>query len=371
MKVETQHVPQDFITEILLRLPVKSLIRFKGVCKFWRSLISDPHFAKSHFELGAHSHRLALIKISHGIQTIDLDESLHSNPIYEPIKMDFSSTAIGIDIVGSCRGFLLLTLDERLYVWNPSTRAHNPIPSSHILDNYHLLYGFGYIYGFGYDSSKDDYLVVQVYAQYAEFFSLRTNMWKPIEGVADLPRLKLSTDLRPGLLFNEAIHWLSYNCDESTYVIIVFDLTQKRLVEIPQPYDTIPRLDEIARGGREPDCSLWVHGSFLSLSVFMWWTSTIEIWDMKKYKVESTWNKTLVLSSSSFTFNYSLLCSTKSGDIFMNNIGEVVKCRDKGNLLEPYCKYRDGDLEFHVPMYTESILSLPDVDVSEQSEEDD
>ncbi|KAL0382272.1 UNVERIFIED_CONTAM: F-box protein [Sesamum calycinum] len=35
----------DLLTEILLRLPIRSLIRFKLVCKHWHSLITTPHFS--------------------------------------------------------------------------------------------------------------------------------------------------------------------------------------------------------------------------------------------------------------------------------------------------------------------------------------
>lgn len=46
------HVPHELIIQILLRLPVKSLIHFKCVRKLWFSLISnDSHFANSHFQL--------------------------------------------------------------------------------------------------------------------------------------------------------------------------------------------------------------------------------------------------------------------------------------------------------------------------------
>ncbi|MCI27031.1 F-box/kelch-repeat protein, partial [Trifolium medium] len=41
-------LPFDLIGEILCRLPVKLLLQFQCVCKFWKSLISDPSFAKKH-----------------------------------------------------------------------------------------------------------------------------------------------------------------------------------------------------------------------------------------------------------------------------------------------------------------------------------
>ncbi|PNX63542.1 F-box/kelch-repeat protein, partial [Trifolium pratense] len=41
-------LPFDLIPEILSRLPVKILLQFGCVCKSWKSLISDPKFAKKH-----------------------------------------------------------------------------------------------------------------------------------------------------------------------------------------------------------------------------------------------------------------------------------------------------------------------------------
>ena len=58
-------LPQEIIIEILLRLPVKSLPSFKFVCKSWLSLISNPHFAKWHFERNAaHTEKLLFVNPS-------------------------------------------------------------------------------------------------------------------------------------------------------------------------------------------------------------------------------------------------------------------------------------------------------------------
>uniref|UniRef100_K4D590 F-box domain-containing protein n=1 Tax=Solanum lycopersicum TaxID=4081 RepID=K4D590_SOLLC len=40
--------PEEILVNILTRLPVKSLVRFKCVSKFWITLISDPYFTKKH-----------------------------------------------------------------------------------------------------------------------------------------------------------------------------------------------------------------------------------------------------------------------------------------------------------------------------------
>ncbi|RHN46418.1 putative F-box domain-containing protein [Medicago truncatula] len=51
-------LPFDLVLEILYRLPVKSLMQFKCVCKSWKSFISHPKFAKKHFCVSTKTHHL-------------------------------------------------------------------------------------------------------------------------------------------------------------------------------------------------------------------------------------------------------------------------------------------------------------------------
>ena len=41
-------LPTDVLYEVLLRLPAKELCRLRLVCRAWRSLTSDPGFARAH-----------------------------------------------------------------------------------------------------------------------------------------------------------------------------------------------------------------------------------------------------------------------------------------------------------------------------------
>lgn len=41
-------LPEELIVKILLKLPVKSLLQFKCVCKLWKTLISNTQFANNH-----------------------------------------------------------------------------------------------------------------------------------------------------------------------------------------------------------------------------------------------------------------------------------------------------------------------------------
>uniref|UniRef100_A0A0E0KPR4 F-box domain-containing protein n=1 Tax=Oryza punctata TaxID=4537 RepID=A0A0E0KPR4_ORYPU len=45
-------IPNDLvICEVLTRLPVKSLLRFRSVCRSWRNAVADPAFVRRHLEL--------------------------------------------------------------------------------------------------------------------------------------------------------------------------------------------------------------------------------------------------------------------------------------------------------------------------------
>ncbi|KAH6791124.1 hypothetical protein C2S51_006130 [Perilla frutescens var. frutescens] len=57
-----RHLPQELVLDILLRLPVKSLSRFKCVSKNWCSLIRSPSFVKQHFERNQEHLLIRLVK---------------------------------------------------------------------------------------------------------------------------------------------------------------------------------------------------------------------------------------------------------------------------------------------------------------------
>uniref|UniRef100_J3MBM7 F-box domain-containing protein n=1 Tax=Oryza brachyantha TaxID=4533 RepID=J3MBM7_ORYBR len=46
-------IPDDVAEQILLRLPVKSILRFRSVCKSWRAMVADPALRAPPFHGGA------------------------------------------------------------------------------------------------------------------------------------------------------------------------------------------------------------------------------------------------------------------------------------------------------------------------------
>jgi F-box interacting protein len=308
----------------------------------------------------------------------------------------------------SCRGLILLLRRPDIFcIWNPSTGFKKQIPFSPFdLKKVEILHAR--LYGFGYDESKDDYLVVLLsheptkenpFKSHFEIFSIRDNRWKVIEGT----HFPYFGD-REGLLLHRAIHWLTFRVDQEIYVIIAFDLMERKLFEIPLP-DHFNQEEYFNQEEQPIAFGLWIFGEFLSL----WaknYDDTDEIWVMKEYTLKSSWTKTLVLPRNFIpnfyfspicstnnryipNFYFSPICSTDNGDIigticsipdiyfnpicpinnddllFWNNNDDIIekvrdtrlmKINDKGQLLRRH-SFRNNLSD--IVMYTESLLSLP------------
>jgi len=363
-----RYLPLELIVQILLRLAVKSLIRFKCVCKSWFSLIShDPHFANSHFQITAKHSRRVLFMSNHVPTTLSLDfEALdydNDNAVYElpnPIpnyveplrhfKVDYRDTNSS-----SCRGFIFLRHNQDLFIWNPSTGVYKQIPlSANDSNSFHSLYGFGY------DQLRDDYLAVSVSVRSNKLmgyprlriFSLRDNTWKELEAPHS-PYVLYASNNIVGSLFNGAIHWFVVRGDIKRQVIIAFDLMDRKLLEMPVP-------DGFHHSSG--NCNLWVFGEFLSLWAKDYANKRVEIWVMNEYKVHSSWTKTLVLPIDGIsTLSFHPICSTKNGDIVgTDGVTQLLKYNDRGQLLQ-HGSFWDGPLPFgsQVTVYTQSLLPLP------------
>ena len=354
-------LPQELIIQILLRLPVKYLIHFKCICKLWFSVISDPRFANSHFQLNLAKHTrrfLCISALSPEIRSIDFDAFLNDAPVSPNFNCLLPGSYFPFEIKGSCRGFIFLYHHPNIYIWNPSTRSKRPIPMSSFNSEAYIN-----LYGFGYDQSRDDYIVVLlsnecnqflvgVPQSHLEFFSFRDNTWKEIEG-SDLPYIDNNGE-GEGVFLNGAIHWLASRHDLALDVIVGFALTERKLLEMPLPND----VDH----GALVHSGLWVFGEFLSIWAKDNANDTIEIWVMKEYKVHSSWTKTLVLPQHaipdhSINANYfHPIYFTENGDIIGKYGGtRLVKYNDKGQLLglHTFCNSPS-----EVVVYTESLLSL-------------
>ncbi|GMI79437.1 hypothetical protein HRI_001613000 [Hibiscus trionum] len=61
----SDYIPVQLIPEILNRLPVKSLLRFRSVCKSWNSLISHPSFISAHLQASLSNNNTPFLLLSY------------------------------------------------------------------------------------------------------------------------------------------------------------------------------------------------------------------------------------------------------------------------------------------------------------------
>ncbi|CAI8605982.1 unnamed protein product [Vicia faba] len=354
------HLPHELIIEILLRLPVKTLLRCKCVCKTWLSLISNPDFATRHFQLAA-SPTDRLVVITHNYPckflSIDFDAPLNHPSAYASLNFDFLTRGCA-EIGGSCRGFLFLHISTDFYIWNPSTGFHKQIPASPITihGSSMSMWDFSmFMYGFGYDSLRDDYLVVFGYYLHSdsssidfEIFSLRDNKWKLIPGDSLLPYASSGLCFEVGLFLNGALYWHVVNHEISKDVIIAFDLEEMVITEIRLPDEFCHPIDH----------NLMVFGGLIG--VWFREMDTFSLWVMQDNEGHSSWTKTLVFDILPALW-FCPVCLTNCGDIVgTNNSDRLVKINNKGQLLE---EHRSDHICYsyrsQMVVYTESLFSLP------------
>ncbi|XP_027351841.1 F-box/kelch-repeat protein At3g06240-like [Abrus precatorius] len=392
-KKNTFTLPHELIEEILLRLPVKSLLRFKSVCKSWLNLISDPQFAKSQFDLAAvKTHRLLLRSTNRSIKSLDIEASLRDDSSFlnlllpPPPLSPFLFHGVhheGVEILGTCRGLVLLLYRRGdIVLWNPSIGVHKRVSHSPFCGIVELfLQGFGHpvLYGFGYDASTEDYCIIFIatainYQTVIEIFSMKANSWSSVkrEGVASFPYELLGFEFRAGLHLNGAIHWLVLSEIKKERVIIGFDLMEKVLFEIPLPDELIPEpefwLFPPMYGLCRPRLRV-MRGCLALCYPGAWKGDEIEIWVMEQHRVASSWTKSIVVSTSRNIPHKSFfpLCFTKGGGMLgTKGRRKLVKLDDKGKVVEDFGF--NGDFEalytdnLHSAMYRESLLPLPVVD---------
>ncbi|XP_041016641.1 F-box/kelch-repeat protein At3g06240-like [Juglans microcarpa x Juglans regia] len=360
--MSTKYLPENVIVEILLRLPVKSLVRFRCVSKRWRSLISDPRFAKSQFSQASERSQRLLISSRSEILSLDYNAPFGDSSTLREHVVPSLRRGRHVRIVGSCNGLVCVAVHRHkgFRIWNPSTGDVRKLP-----DPKFSLRGEDYWYGFGFDPSTDDYkLLVASFLflpRYQEsegkLFSLKRNSWKTIlQGVDASSEAKEST----GILCNGSLHWQLELWEELDGVwvpecrdqICVFDLAEEKFHEMLMPVQVEDRYKGIFF------CSLRNLGGCLC---FISYNRThIELWRMMEYGVRESW--ALMLSIAYFhvrisRHNLAPVCISRDGQVVAINDGkELLRCNSDGEILEHVLAFSDSR-KCKAAVFVESLIS--------------
>uniref|UniRef100_A0A7N0TRC3 F-box domain-containing protein n=1 Tax=Kalanchoe fedtschenkoi TaxID=63787 RepID=A0A7N0TRC3_KALFE len=204
-------LPQDVIQDILSRLPVKPLVRFRCVCRWWNSLIRDSTFIKLHLAR---------------------------------IMLDIEKTGRWRILLSTLLIFRLLKIEHRenhYILWNPSTgecRTDLAIaPKVHLNDICNE---------FGYDSTMDDYKILRVtFAVEMKIWVLNvgSNFWRVFKLKDQILTRGLFTD--DAIFAYGSLHWASSQMKESSALCmehrtLSFSLVEEKFEEqipLPKLYD--------------------------------------------------------------------------------------------------------------------------------------
>ncbi|WVZ79002.1 hypothetical protein U9M48_026633 [Paspalum notatum var. saurae] len=143
------------VQEILVRLPVKCLVRCRSVCKAWRSMVLDPLFVCAHLGHSASKWEqdpsLIINPITYGRllrgpgNTVTPDDFSNHIRFYQWQQnafsngraarflhsKDFGSEFKYLCYFAHCDGLVLAPTDANLYLFNPTTRDSITLPNTH------------------------------------------------------------------------------------------------------------------------------------------------------------------------------------------------------------------------------------------------
>ncbi|CAN6726832.1 unnamed protein product [Malus baccata var. baccata] len=273
--ISVDHFPDETVADILMRLPVKSIVKFTRVCKSWNSLIKSRTFidaylrrllTQSKHENNKDGRRQLLLLKKNGPQYVNSFYSYngnifsHASGYTEPIKPP---------ILDEIKRLLLTSLPPGQRICPEQT------------------------YFFGYDCRTNDYKVLRIVSisrhVKIEVYSLAKGYWKSPR--SSFPAYFMAVHVFENVFVNGALHWIlprDRNLDE--YLIVSFDLGTELFHKIMMP-------EALRKKGS--NCYVLRRGESLALieieSTFLdnerHFVHQLHLWVMKEYGDVKSWIK--------------------------------------------------------------------------------
>ncbi|KAM5563437.1 F-box protein [Rosa sericea] len=239
---------ESVVVEILSKLPLKSIYRFRCVSKEWNALTRTSYFLDRQRLYS--SRRLLLISSSSladqkpaGISLLADEETALSS-----LNIPFlpNDARWDLDLVGSSNGLVCCTkfLDGALLatiVWNPTTTEfqYHPLPLVEELENatYHPLIGFDFMH----TTSVYKLVAVDPYSSddpddplklgfQAEVFTQNTPSWRRVESGLGIASCKMCYTTQ-SLTLNGVLYWLVEHTSNG-FAVVSFSLHDEAFNDI-------------------------------------------------------------------------------------------------------------------------------------------
>ncbi|KAI3711766.1 hypothetical protein L1987_70312 [Smallanthus sonchifolius] len=244
--ITTTELPPDLILfNILPRLPAKTAVRFKSVCKQWRSFLNTRTFYNLHHHhvtTNPHqnNHKLLLLSIptQYNFFTIDCDAPDEG---FTTLTLPFEACdPDNMSILASCNGMICIGMKKRSYavdeyadliLWNPLTSEYKTLSKTN--SNRECYEKSCSCDGFTmyYTSSQDDYRLLRVTkSSNAYIYSLKSDSWRKIESKGSNWNFY---QWMPSVLLDEKVYFL--NQRRTKVWIIRFDTKTEKFTKIANP----------------------------------------------------------------------------------------------------------------------------------------
>ncbi|MCD9561009.1 hypothetical protein HAX54_019943 [Datura stramonium] len=337
---------EEIIGNILLRLPVKTLVQLKCVCKLWCALISTPWFISVHlkrFSSDPDAHYI-LVQSTEINGLIPIRNPSCLIKLTEPYKADYS-------VVGSINGLVCLNdrYSKLICLWNPSIHQFKMLPMHNIkLQKTRKCY---VSLGFGYEQNSDDYKVMRILNYYkgtplniVEVYSTKLESWRKVKTDVHLNMNTCSCDA----IVEGFTYWVVRNTNEPRKAVLAsFNLRSEMFSVIPVPEVLVTESHSFR--------AINYHGSLalLAYSSHNEFEKCLEIWMIEGGSCgEGVWQK-------KFTFGMGFKISTHwgltNGDIVVENAPNTPFLF---NLRTKQLRIMGTHFIHSVFYYTESLVSI-------------
>lgn len=299
---DISHLPDSLLLEILSRLPLKSIFKFKCVCKHWQALISQPSFHRFYFNSISASSSLVSWRILYRYVYVSkfkdvLDRFRPENYNSSKFSVLFMSSfeeqqqSDQFKVLGVSNGLVLCCLLGPLiyYVCDPVTRQWVTLPRGRDKSpNRHpIFFGEGFVSKVNEDGLLTSYTVVRVELMNTssnylnlETFSSETGKWVDYRLPCANPIALLKRGAGP-ISFNGILHWFVYE-----HGMVAFDPNKEpkscRLIQFPEDRDVESeyRNDGLYRLCDECQGKL----RFFEVAPESYTFYCFSLWDMKDYE---------------------------------------------------------------------------------------
>ncbi|KAG2240280.1 hypothetical protein Bca52824_090923 [Brassica carinata] len=250
-------LPEDLESEILSRVPAKSLSELKTTCKRWNALFRDPRFVEKNKKMGK-AVRASILLSNQDLYSMDKD--LHNSGGFEEPPIEFTSKLIIRSLKGSkdlkfswiyhCDGLMLSQIKEisRLVVWNPCT-GQTRLIKPRICYRRDDTFSLGYNRSSSSSFSGHSYKILRYYWYYkndqtfaeCEIYELSSDSWRVLDSFPLDHNLCYN-----GISLKGDTYWIAQGKETGGYFLMKFDFTTETFVRLPLPFQILDREDKVA-----------------------------------------------------------------------------------------------------------------------------